>query len=250
MFPVIPGFTKFLQYASNFVLPEVIIGATRPLLPRIGLGIVSGYIKSQALAGAFGKGVVDAVAGTVISLFKVETYVAMRDMSIAGFAKGNVGIMISTDAIFGTNSYGTSQGFEQYLNESVNTIKSGTWEERFYLAGTIVPEILGTKGVSKLVSTSGKVGRVAAKLVKPPKGWTSAPSKKGGGTLFKDPENPHNNMRVMPGNPNSPNVAQQKPYVIFKKNGIAFDSNGNPLKRADDQAAHIPLDQFDINKMP
>lgn len=54
----------------------------------------------------------------------------------------------------------------------------------------------------------------------------------------------------MPGNSNSPNPAQQNPYVIFKKNGTAYDVDGNPLKSAKDPAAHIPLEKFDINKMP
>ena len=54
----------------------------------------------------------------------------------------------------------------------------------------------------------------------------------------------------MPGNPKSPNSTLQNPYVIFKKNGIAYDVNGNPLKSADNPAAHIPLKQFDMSKMP
>lgn len=54
----------------------------------------------------------------------------------------------------------------------------------------------------------------------------------------------------MPGNPNSPNPVQRNPYVIFKKNGVAYDVNGNALKSATDPAAHIPLKQFDMSKMP
>ncbi len=49
---------------------------------------------------------------------------------------------------------------------------------------------------------------------------------------------------------NSPNAAQQNPYVIFKKNGVAYDVDGNALKNSADPASHIPVDKFDINKMP
>jgi len=65
--------------------------------------------------------------------------------------------------------------------------------------------------------------------------------KKAGGTIFQDPNNPHNSIRQMPGNPNSPNAAQQNPYVIFKKNGTANDVNGQPLKSAEGPAAHMEL---------
>ena len=86
--------------------------------------------------------------------------------------------------------------------------------------------------------------------LKSPNGWKVKPSKKGGGIVYQDPVNPHNSMRVMPGNPNSPNPAQQNSYVVFKRNGVAHDANGVPLKSATDPAAHIPLKQFDIGKMP
>lgn len=54
----------------------------------------------------------------------------------------------------------------------------------------------------------------------------------------------------MPGNPNSPNPAQQNPYVIYKSNGISYDVNGLPLPNAQNRNAHIPLHLFNINKMP
>lgn len=57
-------------------------------------------------------------------------------------------------------------------------------------------------------------------------------------------------MRVMPGNPNSPNPVQQKPYVIYKFNGTAYDINGNPLNSANIPEAHIQTNLFDLNKMP
>ena len=90
----------------------------------------------------------------------------------------------------------------------------------------------------------------ASTVIPVPSGWTVKPSIKNGGVVYKDPTNPHNNIRQMPGNSNSPNPAQQNPYVIYKKNGVAFDANGNPLPRATHPDAHIPVNNFDINKMP
>ncbi len=50
------------------------------------------------------------------------------------------------------------------------------------------------------------------------------------GTIFKDPENPAgNNVRVQRGNPNSPNPAQQNPYVKQVKDGKTVDVNGNEI---------------------
>jgi len=70
------------------------------------------------------------------------------------------------------------------------------------------------------------------------------------GVIYQDPNNPHNSIRIMPGNPNSPNPAQQNPYVIYRNNGISYDMNGLPLPNGNLPEAHIPLNLFDINKMP
>lgn len=69
-------------------------------------------------------------------------------------------------------------------------------------------------------------------------------------TVYQDPQNPHNSIREMLGNPNRPNAAQQNPYVIFKKNGVSYDVKGSPVKNASDPAAHIPLNKFNMSKMP
>ena len=80
--------------------------------------------------------------------------------------------------------------------------------------------------------------------------WIQSPSDKPGGIIYKDPNNSHNSIRFMPGNPNSPNPAQQNPYVIYRYNGAAYDINGFPLPKGNLPNAHIPLNLFDINKMP
>jgi len=54
----------------------------------------------------------------------------------------------------------------------------------------------------------------------------------------------------MPGNPNSPNILQRNPYVKFMKDGKYYDVSGNPLPNGNVPGAHIPLDNFSINKMP
>ena len=78
-----------------------------------------------------------------------------------------------------------------------------------------------------------------------PDNFTSQSSQKGGGTIYIDPANPsYNRVRVMPGNPNSPNPAQQNPYVIDLRNGQAIDVNGNRLPSTSDPAAHIPQSQY------
>ena len=103
--------------------------------------------------------------------------------------------------------------------------------------------VIGNK--PKLEKTGKPLGRLEI-----PVGWESKPSRKNGGVLFYDPKNPHNNIRQMPGNPRSPNLAQRNPYIVFKKNGITYDVNGQPLKNASESAAHIPLESFDMSKMP
>jgi len=129
------------------------------------------------------------------------------------------------------------------------------------VAFAVVPAI-GAAGIAEFVNiartalnmrSAGNASPSSPKTTKEievPEGWEIKPSKKGGGTKYTDPNNRHNNIREMPGNPNSPNTAQQEPYVIFKKEGTPYDVNGNPLKNADDPAAHIPRDLFDMSKMP
>ena len=99
-----------------------------------------------------------------------------------------------------------------------------------------------TSGTSK----SGGSGSARVNLEKPkgiPDTWHSKPSRKGGGTSYVNPNNPHDRVRVMPGKPHSPNPAQRKPYVIRTLNGKALDANGKPVP-TDSPAAHIPFDKF------
>jgi RHS repeat-associated protein len=74
-----------------------------------------------------------------------------------------------------------------------------------------------------------------------PNGWVEKPSKKGGGTIYEDPSNPHNRVRVMPGDPNSPNPAQREPYMKVQVSGRFLDAGGNEVS-GDTPEAHIPVD--------
>jgi hypothetical protein len=73
-----------------------------------------------------------------------------------------------------------------------------------------------------------------------PKGWVEKPSKRGGGTIYEDPTNTHNRVRVMPGDPNSPNPAQREPYMKVQVSGRFLDAGGNEVSGSDPDA-HIPV---------
>ena len=79
-----------------------------------------------------------------------------------------------------------------------------------------------TKNVDE-VEAIGPVGDAGGDVMKQlPKNMQSnaKTAKNKGGTIYKDPDNPAvNNVRVQNGNPNSPNSAQQKPYVKQVKEG-------------------------------
>ena len=76
-----------------------------------------------------------------------------------------------------------------------------------------------------------------------PAHWPEQPTKRGGGTKYANPDNPHDTVRIMPGNPRSPHPAQQRPYVKRMKEGRALDPTGEPVDPRSPEA-HIPLDAF------
>lgn len=90
----------------------------------------------------------------------------------------------------------------------------------------------------------GPAGDASAKVTKQiPKDWTKE-STGTGGTIFKDPNNVSgNNVRVMQGDTESPNPAQQVPYVKQMQNGKQVDVNGQKVP-SNSQEAHIPTEQF------
>ncbi len=68
-------------------------------------------------------------------------------------------------------------------------------------------------------------------------------SKRGAGIKYVDPENPGNNIRVMPGKPHSPWEHQQKPYVVEYINGQPIDAAGNMVLDSAPEA-HVPLEKY------
>jgi hypothetical protein len=76
-----------------------------------------------------------------------------------------------------------------------------------------------------------------------PSHWIAKPTRKGGGMRYVNPANPHDQVRVMPGEPNSPHPAQQRPYVKRMKDGAAYDAAGQVVDPRSAKA-HIPLQDF------
>ncbi len=74
-----------------------------------------------------------------------------------------------------------------------------------------------------------------------PKDWNVTDPGRGRreGLKFQDPNNPHNNVRIMKGDPNSSNPGQQKDYMVIRKNGQTLDANGNPSN--DPLDFHVPV---------
>lgn len=95
--------------------------------------------------------------------------------------------------------------------------------------------LLFARGVAK--------ARLSARPPGVPRNWVAKPSRNGGGTRWVDPANPHNNVRVMPGDPKSPYPNSQKPYVRHTRNGQAVDVHGNTVPK-NTPDAHIQFKDF------
>lgn len=65
------------------------------------------------------------------------------------------------------------------------------------------------------------------------------------GLVYTHPDSPTTQIRILPGNPNSPHTNSQKPYVRIEKDGRPLDKTGSFVDKKSD-AAHIPLDEFDF----
>ena len=76
-----------------------------------------------------------------------------------------------------------------------------------------------------------------------PEGFLVRISERGAGMEYLNPTNTQISVRVMPGKPHSPFAYQQKPYVIHKKDGKAFDKYGK-LVEQNSPEAHIPIEEF------
>ena len=79
-----------------------------------------------------------------------------------------------------------------------------------------------------------------------PDNWIVKPTRKRGGAVYLNPDNPNDRIRVMPGDPNALHPTQRVPYVIDQNRGYR-DVNGNVIPGANPSrtaAAHIPYNRF------
>ena len=76
-----------------------------------------------------------------------------------------------------------------------------------------------------------------------PSNWIQQSTRGDGGKLYVNPLNPHDRIRSMPGNPFSPNVGQQNPYIVRQLNGKYLDRFGNSIPKKSLES-HIPYDDF------
>ena len=126
------------------------------------------------------------------------------------------------------------------------------------LLASLIPFVRAGKIGVSAVRSLGQIGsRVLARLNKTPpsrtlerpknvpKDWVEIPSNKGEGIRYRDPKNPHNEVRVQKGNPEVSNPMQKRDYVRWKKNGQWLDKYGKPS--INPQKTHIPLEDFNFD---
>ena len=213
------------------------------------------------------EGVVSSVQGTIDAISSpVQTAQGVGNLLLASALKGDPAMMAQADAALGTNSTGAANGLATSIENGVNDLINGNGVERGNVIGQIGMAVVGGKGTNAAVKAtttalkSTKAGATATKLIGPigdagasvtrqvPGNFIMKSAKKGAGTRFSDPNGPpgSNSVRVMRGNPNSPNPSQQIDYVKHTKNGRSVDVNGNPAA-SNSPAAHIPKKDFNIN---
>lgn len=88
-----------------------------------------------------------------------------------------------------------------------------------------------------------------------PKDWNVKPSTKNGGIryLLEIPKKTGDitikaEIRLMPGNPNSPQSSQKHDYVVHNVNGKYYDKDGNQVELQSSKS-HIPLEEYNFNKI-
>jgi hypothetical protein len=119
------------------------------------------------------------------------------------------------------------------LGEFLGNVRAGDWSKVF--ESTPPSKLLDAPMVQKKLRNDLGI----------PESWTvkiTKSKKPEKGLIFHPEGNTHKNIRLMPGNPNSPHSVSQKPYVIWKENGKTLDVRGNPS--TDPNLTHIPLEQF------
>lgn len=173
----------------------------------------------------------------------------IADLANAGIsaARGDmVGMGLSLAAA--VPGAGLVAGGAKLVNRAVDVAK--TVDKATDVAKAVDKATDATKAIDKgadamkAIGPAGDAGGTVMKQLPDNMQSNMKTTKNGQGTIFKDPNNPSgNNVRVQSGNPNSPNPAQQNPYVKQVKDGKTVDVNG---KQVDPKSAesHIPKEEF------
>jgi RHS repeat-associated protein len=137
--------------------------------------------------------------------------------------------------VCGSNSACTSAGHDRYYTSQ--GIAAGSM---MVVAGGLAVGA-GLEGAAASAQYGKTVSQVANKL----KDWIQSSSKKGDGTIFKNPKNNGDNIRVMRGDRTSDKASQ--PYAKMQKDGKFLDKNGKPIESkanngnpGDTKEAHVP----------
>ena len=82
-----------------------------------------------------------------------------------------------------------------------------------------------------------------------PSTWKVTISKQHGGMIYRPFSNEHIEIRVMDGRANAEWPSQRRPYVIHKVGEGWLDKEGNIYKKITHEQTHIPLEEYDFNKL-
>ncbi len=234
-------------YADKANVPAYLIrgGSTYRIIsdhlgsPRLVVNTVDGTVVQRLDYDAWGQVVLDTNPGFQPFGFSGGLY--DRDTGLVRFGARDydpeTGRWTAKDPI--RFEGGDANLYAYVLDDPIN------WIDALGLAGEKLPISPGSL-VLDLLFHVNELGN-GELPVQPPAGlppdWILKPTKKGGGLQCINPNNPHERFRFMPGNPNSPNPAQQKPYFKYTKDGTAYDINGNPVN-TNSPEAHIPINEF------
>ncbi|MGX2029945.1 PKD domain-containing protein [Methylocaldum gracile] len=234
-------------YADKANVPAYLIrgGSTYRIIsdhlgsPRLVVNTVDGTVVQRLDYDAWGQVILDTNPGFQPFGFSGGLY--DRDTGLVRFGARDydpeTGRWTAKDPI--RFEGGDANLYAYVLDDPIN------WIDALGLAGEKLPISPGSL-VLDLLFHVNELGN-GELPVQPPAGlppdWILKPTKKGGGLQCINPNNPHERFRFMPGNPNSPNPAQQKPYFKYTKDGTAYDINGNPVN-TNSPEAHIPINEF------
>ena len=99
------------------------------------------------------------------------------------------------------------------------------------------------------VSTARSFNTLTREVAGIPRDWSADEADGEGGVRYRNPNNPEQDyVRIMPGNPQSPNPAQQNPYVIDNRNGRFLTKDGSRVQGGNREEVHIPFENYRFDK--